>query len=121
MKKATIIMIIITVVFIFTAFGVFIGRMTTDGIIMVHSADSVRSETSDEDETVPSGLININTATSEQLQELPGIGEATAEEIIAYREEHGPFKTKRELLKVKGIGEKTYDELKNMITVKEDS
>jgi len=120
MKKAAVIMIIITALFVFTVLGVFIGRRTADGQILVHTGSSVRTETLDETETTPSGLININTADSELLQELPGVGPSMAEEIIAYREEHGDFKTKRELLNIKGIGEKTYDELKNMITVKEE-
>jgi len=119
MKKAAVIMMIITAVFAFTALGIFIGRRTTDGHIFVHTDSSVRSESMDETETTPTGLININTADAEQLQELPGVGPAMAEQIIAYREEHGDFKTKRELMKVKGIGEKTYEELKEMITVKE--
>lgn len=119
MKKATPIMIIITMLFVFTVLGVFIGRRTTDGDILIHTSSSVRSATIDETEVKPSGLININTADAEQLQELPGVGPAMAEEIIAYREEHGDFKTKRDLLNVKGIGEKTYEELKSMITVKQ--
>lgn len=119
MKKATIIMVIITSVFICTILGIFIGRMTTDGSITVHTGMSVRTETINEEETTPSGLININTASAEQMQELPGIGASMAEEIINYREQNGPFESKRDLLKVKGIGQKTYDELKNMITVKD--
>ena len=113
MKKAAVIMIILTAVFAFTMLGIFLGRTTKDGTISVYTANSVRSETVDNEEPKPAGLININTATVEELQQLPGIGEVTANAIIAYREEKGP------LLKVKGIGEKTYEELKNMITTKE--
>ncbi|GAB7386604.1 hypothetical protein BSNK01_04390 [Bacillaceae bacterium] len=64
------------------------------------------------------GLIDINTATSEQLQQLPGIGPAKAEAIIAYREEHGPFRSVEELTKVSGIGEKTLEKIRSRITVK---
>ena len=120
MKKGTAIMLIITGVFIFTVLGIFIGRSTRDGILQIHTRSSVRSETVNEDDSVALGLININTASIELLQELPGIGEATATEIINYREEKGPFERKRDLMKVKGIGEKTYEELKSMITVKDD-
>ena len=119
MKKAAVIMIILTAVFAFTMLGIFLGRTTKDGTISVYTANSVRSETVDNEEPKPAGLININTATVEELQQLPGIGEVTANAIIAYREEKGPFQIKRDLLKVKGIGEKTYEELKNMITTKE--
>ena len=120
MKKAMIIiMISITAAFLFTMLGVFIGRMTKDGVVTISSADSVRKETVEMEETISLGLININTATAEQLQELPGIGESIANEIIKYREENGPFTSKRDIMKVKGIGEKLYDQLKSMITTKD--
>ena len=61
--------------------------------------------------------ININTADSETLQLLPGIGEERAEDIIAYREEHGPFRIPEELADVSGIGEATLAGLIDYITV----
>lgn len=63
------------------------------------------------------GRININTADSEQLQELDGIGPATAEKIIDYREENGRFASVEDIKKVSGIGEKTYEALKDSIKV----
>ena len=121
MKKATIIiMISLTAAFIFTMLGIFIGRMTKDGILTISSENSVRMETIDEEEMTEVGLININTATAQELQELPGIGESIANEIIKYREENGPFLTKRGIMKVKGIGEKMYEEIKSMITTMEE-
>ncbi len=60
--------------------------------------------------------ININTATEKQLDSLPGIGPGTAKRIIEYREKHGDFKYIDELMNVKGIGEKTFDEIKVYIT-----
>jgi len=60
-------------------------------------------------------LVNINTATQEELEALPFIGPAKA--IIEYREQHGAFKTINELLKVKGIGEKTFEKIKELITI----
>jgi competence protein ComEA len=65
----------------------------------------------------PSAVVNLNTATSGQLQELPGIGARTAERIIQYREKNGPFKKIEELMNVQGIGEKTFLKLKPQITV----
>ena len=120
MKKGIVIMTIIMGIFICTLLGIFIGRMTGDGTIQIHTRNSVRSELIDEDDTVTPIYININTATSEELQELPGIGATTAEAIVEYREEKGPFKSKKDLLKVKGIGEKTYEEIKTMITIKDN-
>ncbi|MDA2917940.1 ComEA family DNA-binding protein [Desulfobacterota bacterium AH_259_B03_O07] len=61
--------------------------------------------------------ININTASVEQLVELPGIGESTASKIVAYREQNGGFKTIDDLLNVKGIGERKYEKMKSLITV----
>jgi competence protein ComEA len=60
--------------------------------------------------------ININTAGVEELAALPRIGPSIAERIIAYRETNGPFKQTTELMNVKGIGEKTFLDLKDRIT-----
>lgn len=59
--------------------------------------------------------ININTAGADELETLPGIGAVYAGRIISYREEHGPFKSLEELVKVKGIGKKRLDKLKPFI------
>ena len=61
--------------------------------------------------------INLNTATIEQLDSLPGIGRKTAELIIEYRTKSGGFKRIEELMNVKGIGEKSFLKLKPLITV----
>ena len=61
--------------------------------------------------------VNINTASSEQLQQLPRIGPAMAARIIEYRTQNGNFKSKEELMKVRGIGEKTFRNLKDMISI----
>lgn len=121
MKNASIILIAVTAAFCFAMIGLFIGRASKDGAISVYTQGSSRSETQDIAETKPKGLININTATSEELQELPGIGESTAEAIINYREENGPFLFKKDIMNVSGIGEKTYQEFESMICVKDDS
>ena len=59
--------------------------------------------------------ININTADASTLCLLQNVGEKTAQNIIAYRTENGGFKTKDELKNVNGIGEKTFESLKNYI------
>jgi competence protein ComEA len=58
------------------------------------------------------GVVNINTATSEELQLLPGIGEARAREVIALRKRNGGFKSVDELGEVKGIGEAALQRLR---------
>ena len=62
-------------------------------------------------------LVNINTATAEQLDILPGIGEVLAGRIIEYREKNGGFSSTVEIMEVSGIGEKKYGDIKDMITV----
>lgn len=64
------------------------------------------------------GLINLNTATAEQLMTLPGIGEARAADILAYRAQIGQFTDIEELMNVSGIGEVRFEKIKDKITVK---
>lgn len=77
--------------------------------------DTVEDESS---ESAPGELININTAGSERLQELPGIGPAYAGRIVSWREENGAFTSKDQLLEIKGIGEKRLARIKPLITLK---
>jgi len=63
------------------------------------------------------GKVNINSATSAELEALPGIGEVIAQRIVDYRTQHGPFRSVRDLLKVEGIGEKKFDSIKDYVTV----
>jgi len=73
----------------------------------------VRSATSH----VSGGRININTATAEELDTLPGIGPTTAQNIINYRLENGPFQFIQDIQNVPGIGPVTYDGIKDLIMV----
>ncbi|MBQ2092159.1 MAG: helix-hairpin-helix domain-containing protein [Clostridia bacterium] len=66
---------------------------------------------------VTESLININTATAEELETLKGIGPAKAEAIVAYREQNGPFSSVDDLVNVTGIGEKTLANIRDKITV----
>lgn len=64
-----------------------------------------------------SDLININTASLEQLMTLSGIGESKAKSIISYREENGNFNEIEDITKVSGIGQALYEKIKDYITV----
>lgn len=64
------------------------------------------------------GRLNLNTASEKELDErLPGIGPALAKRIVEYREQHGGFRSPEELKNVSGIGEKRYEQIKDLITV----
>jgi competence protein ComEA len=63
--------------------------------------------------------VNINTATQEQLESLPGVGAKAAERILEYRQKNGNFKKVEDLMNVKGIGEKSFLKLKPLLTVAE--
>lgn len=91
-----------------------------------------KNETDNEQEYITSGIgenisstgsqnkstkVNINTATLEELTQLPGIGEATANKIIEYRKENGKFKTVEDIKNVAGIGNSKFENIKDLITV----
>lgn len=61
-------------------------------------------------------LVNINTASLEELDALPGIGPTTAQKILDYREENGPFSTIEDIMNVSGIGPATFEDIQNLIT-----
>lgn len=61
--------------------------------------------------------ININTAASEELQKLPRVGPAVAQRILDYRKENGNFKRIEDIMKVRGIGEKVFGQIRELITV----
>lgn len=87
-------------------------------IIVPHLDDPVAYSDDGVAGTTQQNQIDLNTADSSQLQELPGIGAKKAQAIIAYREEKGFFKTVEEVKEVSGIGEKTFEALEGLIVVR---
>lgn len=61
--------------------------------------------------------VNINSASAEQLESLPGIGPGTAARIVEYRQKNGPFRKVEDLMNVRGIGEKSFLRLKPLVSV----
>jgi len=81
------------------------------------SSNSVSSTKSASQQLSKENPLNINTATVEQLDLLPGIGPTRAADIIAYRQSNGPFASIEAIQKVPGIGQTTFDRIKDLITV----
>ncbi|MBE6003928.1 MAG: hypothetical protein E7232_07575 [Lachnospiraceae bacterium] len=83
----------------------------------ISESDSRHGELFPHSETVKSSLVNINKADLKELESIPGVGPATAKNIIEYREKYGGFADINEIKNVKRIGDKTYEKLKDYITV----
>lgn len=82
-----------------------------------NTKDIENAEIKNKNTAKDSSKININTATLEELDKLPGVGEATANKIISHREENGQFKTIEDIKNVNGIGDKKFEKMKELICV----
>jgi competence protein ComEA len=67
--------------------------------------------------TAQGGLVNLNTATAQELEALPGVGPSTAAAIIAHRDANGPFTSVEQLIDVRGIGDAKLEQLRHLVTV----
>ena len=96
-------------------------RMITIALLVVGlwsvSASAQSSSRSAAATQAAAAMVNLNTATLAQLETLPGVGKATAERIVEYREKIGGFKKIEDLMNVQGIGEKSFLKIKPLITV----
>ena len=86
-------------------------------VIEDHPIEPIITTTTSNESSLNS-LVNINSATEAELTTLPGIGPSKAQAIISYRDEFGRFQTVDELKNVSGIGDKTFEKLKEFITIK---
>lgn len=99
--------------------GLFLGRTTGRETLYFAPAPTERAQATEPPETIPEdGKIDVNTAPAAVLATLPSIGEVIAERIVAFRQEHGPFRNIEELTDVEGIGEKRLSELRDYLTVR---
>lgn len=99
------------------ALNLSIVLMDQDVIYVPDITEEYPVVTSSHDPTSTSGLIDINRATIDQLETLPGIGPSTAQKIIDYRTQNGFFEAIEDIMNVSGIGESTFDNIKDLITI----
>jgi competence protein ComEA len=95
---------------IVTSFAVF--------MLVVLACSQIAFAQSAQDQKASGKVVNINTASASELETLPGIGPSLAKKIVEFRQKNGGFKNPTDLMAVPGIGEKKYEQLKNLISVK---
>ena len=113
-KQGVFILLIVMIVFASILIGFFLGRNTGRSPIQISKLPKASASA---DETQPAGKININTATAEELQKIPGIGAVLAQRIVDFRNENGLFELVTELTRVTGIGLDRLTQIMDYITV----
>ena len=104
--------------------GIFLMQTRTAGTISVQraapeeAAESTQTVAEEAADATADDRLDLNTATAEELQELPGIGEVIAQRIIDYRELCGRFLDPEQLMEVDGIGQAKYEKLRELVTVR---
>lgn len=130
-KQAVSILFLVTCIFTAFTLGFYVGRNRNPEPVSIQLRETAPpvaettaptdpsriSSAATETESVPSGQVNINTATHAELTTLPGIGDVIAQRIIDYRTENGNFARVEDLLNVSGIGEKRLEAILDLVTV----
>jgi competence protein ComEA len=100
--------------------GALVATLVLLSALIVVSSGLASAAPAAEQQGLGSSQVNLNTAGTEQLTTIPGIGESMAQRIVEWRDEHGPFRRVEDLMKVKGIGEKSLEKLRPHVTVAEE-
>ena len=127
--KTTWVLLALVCIFLAFCFGMSRGRSASDGtqrITTEKSGVSVPDRMIGADPNAlparsPGAVVNINTATPEELTSLPGIGETLAQRILDYRQAHGSFPCIEAMMNVDGIGEGRFEMIRNYVTVEENN
>ena len=116
-KNLSVIFLVGILICVAVYIGVWIGRANSSNIqdVPVHN-----SKTQAESDKSSFQKINLNTATVEELMDIPGIGKDAAQEIIQYRESYGKYYAVKELLYLKGIDRTLYEAISKYLTVSEE-
>lgn len=99
--------------------GVNLAALVADGqrVYITRVGEVAPAQPASAGDDTPPPPVNLNTATVDQLDELPGVGPATAAAIVAHRTQHGPFTSVEQLAEVRGIGPVKLDALRGLVTV----
>ncbi|MFB6355598.1 MAG: helix-hairpin-helix domain-containing protein [bacterium] len=94
----------------------FLDKITLSGQLPQIDPERFKSEEESKTSSESSGLINVNTASSSELQKIDGVGPSTAQSIISYRDKHGGIKDLKDMQNVSGIGPATAEDMKGNVT-----
>ena len=125
MKKACLFLFIgLTVFFLGMTTGLLVGQNVYGGQVTLEQVQQPSRDNpthGQTENTQPAFLININTASVNLLDSLPGIGPTIAQRIVDYRQANGSFETKEELMNVSGIGKEKLNAIYDLITVEDNN
>lgn len=116
MKKAIHPLLFTAILLVVFTSGVLVGRLSNHNEVAITIKSAQHSASYDGADNVDQRL-NINTASFDELQEIPGVGPALAQQIVDYREEYGDYESSEDLLNVSGIGSGKLKALLEYITV----
>lgn len=129
LEKSQWVLMVLSVLFVTFTLAFFIGRNSISAVITTQNPQPTPAQTSTakQDEApvqeaatiIEQPRVNLNTATQEELEDLPGIGPKLAERIIAWREQNGAFVSVEQLMDVSGIAEGKFADIQDFVYVEE--